>query len=141
MRRLAIAFVLTLTACERENAPPPETSHNPPMPLETSNPAPTAAAVDWSGAWTSDFGVIQFQQQGNQVTASYSYTNGGNQIQGQIAGVVTGNHLDFEWHEGPGGAGDGHGSFTMGSDGTSFTGTWGKGESRTDGGNWNGKRM
>jgi hypothetical protein len=138
MRRLAIAFVLTLTAC-RENTPPPETSHNPPEPIETSNPpALTNAAADWSGQWSSDFGVITFQQQGAQVTASYTYNNG---VQGQISGTVTGNQLEFEWHEGPGGAGDGHGLFTMSADGTSFTGSWGKGESRTDGGNWNGKRM
>lgn len=139
--RLALAFVvLTLAACDRQNSPEPIT---PTPPSESANPpAPRSElTVDWSGAWSSDFGVINFTQQGAQVSGNYAYANSGAQVQGQISGAVMGSHLDFAWEEGPGGAGAGHGSFIVGADGRSFEGTWGKGESRTDGGNWNGKRQ
>jgi hypothetical protein len=141
MRTVALAFVLTLAACERENTPPPAVGHNPPETIETSNPPAPSTASEWGGAWSTDFGTINFQQQGNQVTGSYSYTNAGAQVDGTIHGTITGNRLDFEWQEGPGGAGSGHGSFLMKADGATFEGTWGQADSTTSGGAWNGKRM
>ncbi len=137
---LAIAFVLTMTACERETAPPPVVATNPPEPIETSNP-PAPTMSEWGGGWSSDFGTITFQQQGNQVSGAYAYTNSGAQVQGRISGTITGNRLDFAWEESPGGAGSGHGSFLMSADGASFTGSWGQGDSTTSGGKWNGKRL
>lgn len=140
MRSFAVAFVLILTACERESAPPPVLPTNPPEPIETSNP-PAPALSEWGGGWSTDFGTLTLQQQGDQVSGAYAYTNAGVQVQGRILGAVTGNRLDFAWEESPGGAGSGHGSFTMSADGASFTGTWGQGNSTTGGGNWNGKRL
>ena len=145
MRPLAIAFVLTLAACERENAPEPTTPATVPTSTSTEpaigNPPTPAPVAEWGGSWATDFGTLTITQQGNQVSGSYAYNNGGAQIQGQMSGQVIGNHLDFAWEEGPGGAGSGHGSFIMSADGSKFEGTWGQGESRTSGGNWNGKRM
>ena len=57
--RLALAFILTVTACERENAPEPTTPAN--VPVVGNPPEPTAApAAQWGGSWNSDFGVITF---------------------------------------------------------------------------------
>lgn len=143
MRSLAIAFVITLAACERENAPEPTTPATVPTSNEPAigNPPTPAPLAEWGGSWATDFGTLTITQQGNQVTGSYVYNNSGAPIQGQMSGQVIGNHLDFAWEEGPGGAGSGHGSFVMSADGSKFEGTWGQGESRTSGGNWNGKRM
>lgn len=141
LRNASLAFVLTLAACDRENAPEPATPANAPI-VNANPPGPSGdMAVDWSGSWSTDFGILTFSQQGASVTGSYLYNNNGAQVNGQISGTVMGSHLDFTWEEGPGGAGTGHGSFILGADGRSFEGTWGKGGSRTDGGNWNGKKQ
>jgi hypothetical protein len=144
MHRPAVAFVVTLAlaACHREREP--IVAVNPPEPVETSNPpgpsTPPVVASDWNGGWATNFGTLTIYQQGTHVTGGYVYDNGGAQVQGSIEGEVIGAQLDFGWSEGPGGAGAGHGVFTMNSDGKSFAGTWGQGESRTSGGNWDGTR-
>ena len=149
MRRPAVAFVVTfaLVGCRhREQQPEPVLAVNPPEPIETSNPpAPTTnetvAVTDWSGSWSSDFGIITLNQQGTHVTGQYAYDHGGTQIQGLIEGEVINGQLDFAWSESAGGGGAGHAVFTLSNNGKSFNGTWGKGDSRTSGGSWTGTRM
>ena len=75
----------------------------------------------WSGSWDSDWGMMQFTQSGNQVTATYTHGVG------RIRGTVSGNTLTGTWSQSPSyqppdDAGDV--VLTMAADGNSFTGTW-----------------
>jgi hypothetical protein len=71
--------------------------------------------------------VLNLTQKGAAVTGTYSGTN-----EGQVKGTLAGNVLPGKWA----GAANDSGGFvlTFNADGRSFSGTWGVGASRTDGG-------
>ena len=97
--------------------------------------APAAAKVDgaWDTTWGGGQAMLDLRQKGTAVTGIYSGSNDG-RVKGTIAGnVVTGSWL---------GAANDSGGFVLkfSADGKSFTGTWGMGASKTDGGPWEGKR-
>lgn len=115
-------------------------------------PAPTAATVaqpqsyayataDVSGPWVSYWGGtqvcnLQLQQNGNSVTGSYTTTGAPS---GSIAGTLDANNvLTGTWSDQGGGGGMMRLAFSP--DGRAFEGTWGSGESSTNGGSWTGNR-
>jgi len=97
--------------------------------------APNATNVD--GAWVTTWGggeaTLDLRQKGTAVTGIYSGTN-----DGRVKGTIAGNVLTGSWL----GAANDSGGFVLkfSADGKSFTGTWGMGASKTDGGPWEGKR-
>jgi len=97
--------------------------------------APTVANVDgaWETTWGGGQATLSLRQKGTAVTGTYSGTN-----DGRVKGTVAGNVLTGSWL----GAGNDSGGFVLkfSADGKSFTGTWGTGASKTDGGPWEGTR-
>lgn len=100
-----------------------------------------AAAVDVSGPWTSYWGGsqvcnLQLQQNGASVTGGYTTTGA---PPGSVAGTLdVDNVLTGSWSDQ--GGGRGRMILRFSGDGRSFQGTWGSGDSATDGGSWNGSR-
>jgi hypothetical protein len=87
----------------------------------------------WDTTWGGGRAVLELVQAGAAVTGSYSGTN-----QGKVKGTLSGDVLTGNWR---GAANDGGGfMLRFSADGMSFTGTWGIGSSRTDGGAWVGAR-
>lgn len=107
--------------------------------LGTGLPITQVAAADlgaysWAGEWDSNWGDMVFIQNGNAVTATYTYD------QGKISGTVSGNTLTGTWSEAPSYAPPkdaGEVELTMSADGKSFTGKWRYGSEGTWG-NWEG---
>lgn len=93
------------------------------------------AAPTWAGRWQTSYGVLVTTVSGDRVTGSYAY--GAPPVHGRIVGTAEGITLRFEWIEPSSG---GHGRFELADDAASFTGTWGAGDSSSDGGAWNGSR-
>jgi hypothetical protein len=94
--------------------------------------AVTVAPTPWSGSWDSDWGIMVFNQNGDQVTGTYTHDNG------KIKGTVSGNTLTGTWSEAPSynspnDAGDV--VITLAADGNSFNGNWryGSGTGKWDG--------
>ena len=105
-----------------------------------SQPAPGAV---WEGLWQTNFGPIGFamvEGQPSLIAGAYEYAMEGRTISGTLLGTVQGHTLDVNWEDEPGGLGSGHARFTLSADGQSFTGTWGRGDSYSDGGEWSGSR-
>ena len=78
-------------------------------------------SYEWSGTWSTTYGMMHLTQTGNQVTGTYDYNNG------HITGTVSGDVLTGTWSEAPtynvpDHAGDFQ--FTMSSDGKTFHGSW-----------------
>jgi hypothetical protein len=92
------------------------------------------AAVDYTGTWSTEWGPLTMTQTDNKVSGDY-----GGSYPGTLKGVVKGNTLIYAWYNKNGDKG--RGVFRISADGNSFTGTWGRRNSTTDGGPWNGKRV
>jgi hypothetical protein len=95
----------------------------------------TPLTWDWSGTWSTTYGMMHLTQTGNQVTGTYEHSNG------HIAGTVSGNVITGTWSEAPtytapDNAGDVQ--LTISSDGKTFTGGWRYGSSGSWTMNWNG---
>ena len=86
--------------------------------------------VNVSGVYTSNWDEVTLQQDGTRVRGTYVCCGGGT-IEGRI---VEGRVIKFHWHE-PRGAGHGEGSWVIHKDGR-LDGTWGHGQSESDGGPW-----
>jgi hypothetical protein len=120
-RRLVLALVaaVLMHACPQLNA-------------QTALPL---AKVDgaWDTKWGGGQAVLDLAQTGATVTGTYSGTN-----EGKVNGTLAGGVLTGTWA----GAANDRGGFVLkfSADGKSFTGTWGSGSSKTDGGPWVGKR-
>lgn len=97
-----------------------------------------AQAAPFSGSWDTEWGggraALELTQIDAEVTGTYTGTNVG-KVAGRIAGrVLTGN-----W-AGPAPGEQGGFVLHFSADGKSFTGTWGMGSSRNNGGPWVGTR-
>lgn len=87
----------------------------------------------WETTWAGGQALLDLTQKGAAVTGTYSGTN-----QGRVKGTIAGNVLTGNW---TGTANDSGGLvLKFSADGKSFTGTWGMGASKTDGGPWAGTR-
>lgn len=108
-RRLALLVLLVLPGTAQAFVPP----------SFGKRPAPRR----WAGTWTSSYGPLSLVQEGAEVHGTYVYSNP--PVHGTVKGTTTTEGtLDFVWNEGPGGAGNGTGVFTLDPDGRSFKGTW-----------------
>jgi hypothetical protein len=113
----------------------------------TESTAPTettvaSASAAWEGLWQTNFGpvgLVAVEGEPNLVGGAYEYQSEGRTIRGSLVGQVQGNTLDVAWEDEPGGLGTGHARFTLSADGNSWTGTWGRGDSDSDGGEWSGQ--
>jgi hypothetical protein len=93
-------------------------------------PAAVPSSGAWAGTWDTAFGTMVLQQQGSGITGTYDYKDG------RIEGMVQGAELRGYWVQANA---QGRFVFNLSADGQSFSGTWGYGESTTDGG-WTGTR-
>lgn len=111
-------------------------------PPQESEPGP-ASGLAFHGTYEGEFSSgsarerlrirMVFHRSREQVTGRYSYGLG----EGTISGVVKGDTLDFQWREG---GSDGRGILRATEQGAAFSGTWGTGDSRNNGGGWYGRR-
>src|SRR3990172_8545220 len=95
----------------------------------------SSAEDTWSGTWSSNFNEMKLTQTGNHVEGTYAYDDG------HLTGTVSGNVLKGRWDEAPSRKGGDAGpfTFTMGSTGRSFTGTWRHESNPSEAlGSWNG---
>lgn len=95
-------------------------------------------ACDWDGAWETDWGRMELQQNGNSVNGIYLHD------QGRIQGTVSGRNLIGTWSEYPsyslpGDAGDL--MFVISEDCSSFDGKWRYGTTGGWSGSWIGARV
>ena len=88
------------------------------------------------GKWTSTFGEIEITEKNGVYSGKYTYDNGIIQ-----KAKLSGNVLSGEWVETPKNEPKRSGKFkwTFNKDFSSFTGTWGYGNSNSDGGAWTGQ--
>jgi len=85
----------------------------------------------FAGDWSSNWGDMQFSQEGNVIDGTYTYDSG------KISGTVNGNVLVGKWFESPSYAEPndaGDIEFSISNDCSSFSGNWRYGSS----GSWNG---
>jgi hypothetical protein len=86
-------------------------------------------AANFDGKWKTNLGTLIINQTGNRVQGTYSGSSG------KLQGTVSGNKLQgtYSWKDKKGVY-----ELLMNDEGTSFTGTWSRGNR---GGKWNGKRI
>ena len=107
--------------------------HSPPASAQAA-----AQVAQFGGSWNTKWGggqaVLDLIQIGAEITGAYAGTS-----QGKVTGRIAGKVLTGNW---TGSAPDDNGGFVLnfGADGKSFTGTWGTGTSRNNGGPWVGTR-
>ena len=104
---------------------------------------PSQGTVDWSGSWQTNFGPLALTTDPadpSHVTGRYAYNLQGRVVRGTVDALARGAALEVGWRDEPAGVGAGRARFVMDADRRSFVGTWGHGESETDGGEWNGER-
>ena len=110
-----------------------DTLHSPPGSAQAA-----AQAAQLGGSWNTKWGggqaALDLIQSGAEVTGTYAGTS-----QGKVTGKIAGKVLTGKW---TGSAPDDNGGFVLNfsADGRSFTGTWGTGTSRNNGGPWVGTR-
>ena len=100
----------------------------------------TAGAGPFEGAYKGEIGLPDcsvaistvLKRNWDRVTGEYYYGAG----RGTLAGIIDGGNLVFEWKEA---SEHGHGVFRADPDGASFSGSWGFGDSDSDGGSWTGR--
>lgn len=83
-----------------------------------------------AGTWDSTYGEVSLTQRGDRISGQYPCCGGGT-LEGRI---VEGSMVKFHWKE-PRGAGEGEGLWRIQRDG-SLDGSWGLGQSASDGGVW-----
>jgi hypothetical protein len=82
-----------------------------------------------AGSWDSTYGEVRLTQDGDRIWGQYPCCGGGT-----LSGRIEGSVIKFRWSE-PRGAGAGEGVWRVKRDG-SLDGSWGQGQSTTDGGAW-----
>jgi MscS family membrane protein len=107
------------------------------LPFMVGAAGPGPKPADWSGVWQTTFGVLNLNQNGNQVTGTYPYRKG------RLKGEVVGNVLRGRWYEGQANWDEYRGDFEfkMSPDGNHYVGRWGKGFGKPLLGRWVGRRI
>ncbi|MDF1826550.1 MAG: hypothetical protein P1U68_18040 [Verrucomicrobiales bacterium] len=85
------------------------------------------------GTWSTDWGILVIKGSEEKLTGKYS-----GPFVGTIEGKVTEGEFHFVWKQTN--AEWGSGVFTVSDEGKKLIGTWGGGESKTNGGPWTGTR-
>jgi len=83
-------------------------------------------ALDLSGNYVGTWGAATLRQDGMHVTGTYAYQDG------HLDGMLADHTLTFAWTEDDG---SGRGVFAVANDGSLY-GTWGTGDSTSNGGSW-----
>jgi len=91
--------------------------------------AASVSRVNVSGDYTSNWDQVHLVQDGNKIHGTYVCCGGG-MLDGRI---IEDRIIRYEWDE-PRGAGHGMGIWTI--KGNTLEGTWGHGQSTSDGGPW-----
>lgn len=105
------------------------------------SPPPAAPIVpgqiggQWGTRWGTQVCSLTLTQTGTNVTGSYTSTGA---APGTVAGTFASNVLTGTWADQQGGRGGI--ALTFSPDGHSFAGTWGSGDSNSNGGSWTGTR-
>lgn len=108
-------------------APQPPQAQPQHPPQAQPQPQPSGLA-SFAGSWDTNLGLMELQQNGNQLSGTYSGS-------ATLQGTVTGNYVTGTYTNG---AYAGQFEFTLAPDGNSFTGRWWRpGEDRP----WNGTRI
>ena len=95
--------------------------------------ATTLYAVDFSGRYETNWGVVELRQNGQKVVGSYAQP-----VQGDIEGVIEDRVLVYRWMQSDGIWGMGR--FKLIENGKMIRGSWGYGKSYDNGGVWEGVR-
>jgi len=116
---------------------------HPGEPVALAQPSGSAtSAAPFNGVYKGEIGLPDgsvaistvLKRQGDRVNGEYYYGAG----RGTLVGIVDRGTLVFDWNEA---SEHGHGVFQLDASGDSFSGTWGFGDSSSDGGNWTGQRV
>lgn len=104
--------------------------------------APTAVDMSslWTGRWQTNWGQLDLQMMDGVVRGAFRYEEAGQERVGLVVGQPRGNQLICKWIEQRASA-KGMARLVMAADGSRFSGTYGSGESETDGGEWSGVRV
>jgi hypothetical protein len=126
---VACAVVLAaLLACKDDKQAAPEPPPPPPPPpTATETPEPEEKITDFRGNYTTNWGAARCTQVKRNVNCLYAGKSGGLQCK-----VIGDDELDCEWDE-PGLSGKA--KLTRKEDGR-LVGSWGNGNSKTNGGPW-----
>src|SRR5690349_10312001 len=89
----------------------------------------SAPRINVTGDYTSNWDEVHLVQEGDRIHGTYVCCGGGT-LDGRI---IEGRIIKYEWDE-PRGAGHGAGIWTI--KGNTLEGTWGHGQSDSDGGPW-----
>jgi hypothetical protein len=129
IRSVRGAFVLGMLALSAASM----VLHSPPASAQAA-----AQAAQVGGSWNTEWGggqaVLDLIQIGAEINGAYDGTS-----QGKVAGTLAGQVLTGTWTGTAPGDGGGF-VLSFSADGKRFSGTWGSGSSRTDGGAWVGTR-
>lgn len=111
-----------------------DTMHGAPAGSAQAAAQGTGFGGSWNTRWGDGHALLDLVQVGAQVSGTYAGSS-----QGKVTGQIAGKVLAGSWR---GSAPGDSGSFVLhlSADGRSFTGTWGTGTSRNNGGPWVGAR-
>ena len=87
------------------------------------------AAIDISGTYDSNWGVVQLRQSGDSVTGKYECCGGGT-----ITGTIVDGVIEYRWDQQ---GASGNGVWAIPHKTGRMIGTWGSGGSDVNGGGWN----
>ena len=93
-----------------------------------------AHAINFTGRYETNWGMLELRQDGNKVTGSYVVP-----APGEIEGVVESGTLTYRWLQSNGIWGMGR--FKLLENGKKIEGPWGHGKSFDSGGIWQGQRQ
>jgi hypothetical protein len=138
-RRLSFLFLATAATAALLLAPPPATpsAHADSSPLrlcgDSDNQPKPKQNFRITGAFDSNYGPVHLERSGDRIAGSYECCGGG-----VIRGVIRGDELRYTWSQ-PGASG--RGRWQIADGGAQLIGTWGSGDSESDGGAWNLSRV
>ena len=137
-RWVGMMAVVMLAACGGSQAARPAA---PELPPEAYMPA----VATWSGKWNTSLGPLDVismnRSSGFDFGGAYERVVDGELVTGVFTANAENNTIRLQWVENRDGmTKSGKGIWRMNPDGQSFAGMWGKGNSATDGGMWEGRR-
>ncbi len=121
-------------------AAPPRAA-GPTLPPEAYMPS----GATWVGKWITSLGPLDIihmnRTSGFDFAGAYEREVGNSMVSGVFTANAENNTIRLQWVENRNGVRkSGKAIWRMNADGTSFAGMWGKGNSATDGGRWEGRR-
>jgi hypothetical protein len=133
-----VFWVTSMVACGGVPARGPS---GPTLPPEEYMPS----GATWVGRWDTSFGPLDIigmnRASGYDFAGEYQRESDGLVVSGYFTANAENNTMRITWTERRSGEHkSGKAIWRMSPDGTSFAGMWGKGNSATDGGRWEGRK-